>query len=120
MLWCSMMEVEITFSEQSDSTEKPSMDHHCDSNKEEESSNTELAHQKDTLDDCECLTIQSGLLGYMVPIVPSENPTITYYVFAKVVATLNGSTVETFPPPLWNSSSYSPSQLFLANAAFLI
>ncbi len=109
MLWCSMMEVEITFSEQSDSTEKPSMDHHCDSNKEEESSNTELAHQKDTLDDCECLTIQSGLLGYMVPIV-----------FAKVVATLNGSTVETFPPPLWNSSSYSPSQLFLANAAFLI
>lgn len=27
---------------------------------------------------------------------------------------------ETFPPPLWNSSSYSPPILFLANEAFLI
>lgn len=70
--------------------------------------------------DCNCtITQQTDDQATSVLSAPTTlNIQITESVIDKVLVATDSK--ETFPPPLWSSSSYSPPSLFLANASFLI
>ncbi|MBO6793135.1 MAG: hypothetical protein JJ895_04440 [Balneolaceae bacterium] len=95
---------------------------HCDStNASAEKPTTDDGSEHCSINiDCNCIITQKS------DIPPSTVLTQTLTLKAQIssdllieILTLSDSN-EAFPPPLWNSASYSPPSLFLSNEAFLI
>lgn len=133
MLWCSMdMDLTEHHSEMSmgndatihaEKNDSFSMKmEHCESTTNmhaEASTDQDEAHCILSV-DCNCIiTQQETLPATSIITSPSFNLN-EFNVSLRLLEFDIQHQQETFPPPIWNSSSYSPPVLFLANEAFLI
>lgn len=126
MLWCNntMMDMETEMEMNHETMAMNMMDHdqamtseHCDSDSKESMSNTEDC---DMMIDCNCMTIQGTTSDQAVlALVSVQVPMVTESVLFDLINP-EITTQVPIPPPIWSFSSYSPPDLFLANASFLI
>lgn len=124
MLWCNMMDMSMDHSQALTGAHSVPMEKgdHCNS------SNADLMtipveqsseHCK-ALVDCNCVTDRSDITN-LATITPTPfNLEIQRLASFGNEVVFENTLNETFPPPIWSSSSYSPPDLFVTNESFLI
>lgn len=123
MLWCDMMDSSKEATSESISLFddiRSESNEHCDSEVNNTSSEQKSNNHCDELTTCDCLEIQSGIQDQAFVFANSVKSDLVLSVrFLELVESFEAIN-ETIPPPIWSFSSYSPPDLFLANASFLI
>ena len=123
MLWCDMMDSSKEATSESISLFddiRSESNEHCDSEVNNTSSEQKSNNHCDELATFDCLEIQSGIQDQAFVFANSVKSDLVLSVrFLELVESFEAIN-ETIPPPIWSFSSYSPPDLFLVNASFLI
>lgn len=123
MLWCSMMddmETPISETMSMHNAKDSENEGHCNTKDEASSDQQNKDQHCDELASCDCLEIQSGIQDQAFVFANSVKSDLELSVrFLQLVESFEAIN-ESIPPPIWSFSSYSPPDLFLANASFLI
>ena len=128
MLWCGMMnmdsDTEMMMNHEAMAMnmshhDKSMSDEHCGSASDKSMNDSEDC-DSDMMIDCNCVTVQGTTSDQAVfALVSVQVPTVTESELFDLINPEIVTQIPT-PPPIWSFSSYSPPDLFLANASFLI